>query len=112
MTRICALLLLPFAWLALVMAKADEKTSDTRPAVIIETMKRDNVDVISIHTKGTRVLARSLTLEDGSTIKPYSNEVELISGQSSVRTRKLEIYAKLNIKQIDLVRIEIEPIQN
>ena len=56
MNRICALLLLPAAWFMLPLVKADYKPIDAKPVVIIETMKIDNVDVISLHTKGTRVV--------------------------------------------------------
>lgn len=112
MNRICALLLLPVAWFTLSLVNADDKSVVPKPAVIIETTEIDNIDVISVHTKGTRILARSLTLDDGSTIKPNSDEIELNSGDTTIRTKKLEMYVKLNIKQIDLIRIEIEPVQN
>jgi hypothetical protein len=112
MNRICALLLLPVAWFTLSLVKADDKSSEAKPAVIIETIKIDNVDVISIHTNGTRILARSVTLDGGSTIKPKSDQIEINSGEYNTRTKKLEMYVKLNIKQIDLIRIEIEPVQN
>lgn len=112
MNRICALLLLPAAWFALSVVNADDKAVVAKPTVVIEITKIDNVDFVSVHTKGTRILARSLTLDGGSTIKPISDEIELNYGDSTVRTKKLELYTKLNIKQIDLIRIEIEPVQN
>lgn len=111
MNRICALLLLPVAWHTLSIVKADDKSSDVKPAVIIETIQIDNVDVVSIHTKSTRILARSLTLDGGSTIKPSSGQIEINSGESRTRTKKLELYVRLKIEQIDLVRIELEPAQ-
>jgi hypothetical protein len=112
MNRICALLLLPVACFTLTLVNADDKSSDAKPAVIIESIKIDNVDVISIYTKGTRILARSLMLDGGSTIKPNSDQIEINYKETNIRTKKLEMHVKLNIKQIDLISIEIEPVQN
>lgn len=93
---------------------ADDKELEIKQTVIFESAKVDGKNVVSVRTKGLRILARSVTFEDGKTIASTSNGIKFQNGNGkAIATAiRLEVTEKVIFKDIDLIRIEIDPLEN